>query len=565
MNLTFETIKKELIGEYTSFNTPYGRRIMTYGDYTASGRSLHFIEEYMNYIQKLYANSHTEDSVTGLTMTELLHKAEKNIKNMFNAKDHYIIPTNSGATGAIVKLSEILGIYMEPALRVKIDEYISQSNEISNMDELFKNNRPVIFVGPYEHHSNELIWKESIAEVVVIDLDEKGKIDVEELKKKIVNPEYANRVKLGSFSASSNITGIKSDIYEIAKIMHENGGYVAFDFAASGPYVKIDMYKDENSYFDAIYLSPHKFIGGPSSSGLLLISKKLYNHELPPTVAGGGTVDYVSSFGYEFTEDVEAREKAGTPGILQVIRAALAIEIKESLGIEKIEKIEHAYMDRVFNRLNKNEKVNILGSHDPMARVSIMSFNIRHGDGYLNPRFVARIFNDLFGIQSRAGCSCAGPYGHRLLNIDKELSEKYRIVIKKGTSSLKPGWVRVNFHFTMTQAEVDFIMDAIEFIAEYGYLFLDEYKVDIHSGLWSHLTYKEDLSIVDNFGIQSSLDFYNKNVEREYENKELLYNNYLAEAQKLADHLSKTFTKDYAKFTTDEENELKWFEFKHQA
>jgi selenocysteine lyase/cysteine desulfurase len=565
MNLTFDNIKKELIGEYTTFNTPYGERIMTYGDYTASGRSLHFIEEYMNQLQKLYANSHTEDSITGLTMTELLHKAEKKIKDMFNAKDHYIIPTNSGATGAIVKLSEILGIYMEPALRSKIEDYIAQSNEINNLNEMFKNNRPVVFVGPYEHHSNELIWKESIAEVVVIDLSEDGKIDIEDLKNKIANPEYADRVKFGSFSASSNITGIKSDIYEIAKVMHANGGYVAFDFAASGPYVEIDMYRDDESHFDAVYLSPHKFIGGPGSSGILLISKKLYNHDLPPTVAGGGTVDYVSSFGYEFTADVETREKAGTPGILQVIRAALAVEIKEELGIKNIEEIEHKYMKRVFDRLNKNDKVDILGSHDPAARVSIMSFNIRHGEGYLNPRFIARVFNDLFGLQSRAGCSCAGPYGHRLLNIDRTTSEKYRVVVKNGTISLKPGWLRVNFHFTMTEAEVDFIMDAIEFIAESGYLFLDEYKIDIHSGLWSHMTYKEDLSLVDNFGIKASLDFIGKDVEREYEDKEVLYKNYLDEAKKIADNLKENFTENYASFPKDEENELKWFEFKHRA
>ncbi|MCK5762652.1 MAG: hypothetical protein KAH05_00890, partial [Clostridiales bacterium] len=192
-------------------------------------------------------------------------------------------------------------------------------------------------------------------------------------------------------------------------------------------------------------------------------------------------------------------------------------------------------------------------------------FNIAHKDKILHPKFVTRLLNDLFGIQTRAGCSCAGPYGHRLLNIDRTTSEKYRVVVKNGTTSLKPGWVRVNFHFTMTEAEVDFIMDAIEFIAEYGYLFLDEYKIDIHSGLWSHMTYKEDLSLVDNFGIKASLDFIGKDVEREYEDKEVLYKNYLDEAKKIADNLKENFTENYASFPKDEENELKWFEFKHRA
>lgn len=557
--MNIETLKKELIGENTFFKTPYGQRLMTYADYTASGRSLYFVEEYMNHLQKLYANSHTEDSHTGQVMTELIHKSEKLIKDHFKAKDHYIIPTGNGATGAIVKLSEIIGSYITPNMKKKVEAHLDKAR----FEDILGDTKPVIFVGPYEHHSNDLVWRESMADLVEIDLDAQGHIDLQDLKQKVSQEKYKGRMKLGSFSAGSNVTGIKSPVYEIARILHENDAFAAFDFAGTGPYVEIDMSKDDQAYFDAIYISPHKFIGGPGSSGILIIHKNLYDHNLAPTVAGGGTVDYVSGFDYVFTKDVEAREQAGTPGILQIIRAALAIDIKETIGIQAIEAKEHQYMSHVFKRLEASENVEIFGALDPDNRVSIMSFNLKNGDNYLHHRYVTRLLNDLFGIQSRAGCACAGPYGHRLLGIDDERSTQYRKAIEAGTGALKPGWVRVNFHYTMTLDEVDFIVDALLFIGQYGHLFLQDYQIDLSSGLWSHKNFTEDLSTVDTFGAASAQAYIGITGERILVEKTSYYTHYLKQAHQRAELLTLSFKGNYAKFKDAKRDDLCWYKFIH--
>lgn len=561
--MNIEMLKQEIIGENTFFKTPYGNRVMTYADYTASGRSLYFVEEYMNHIQKYYANSHTEDSHTGHIMTELIHKSEKLIKEQFNATDHYIIPTGSGATSAIAKLSEIIGSYITPNMKKKIEKHILKCKSINSLDDMMGDTKPVVFVGPYEHHSNDLVWRESIADVVEIKLSDEGQIDLDDLKEKVSDIKYEGRMKLGSFSAGSNVTGMKSAVYEIASILHEHDAFVAFDFAGTGPYVDINMNIDDKSYFDAIYLSPHKFIGGPGSSGILILNTKLYDHNLAPTVAGGGTVDYVSGFDYVFTKDVEAREKAGTPGILQIIRAAIAIDIKAKIGVKAIEDKEHQYMEHVFNKLKDNKYVEIFGSLEPHNRVSIMSFNLKNGENYLHHRFVTRLINDLFGIQSRAGCACAGPYGHRLLGIDDETSSKYRKAIESGTGALKPGWVRVNFHYTMTLEEVDFIVDALVFVAEYGHLFLDDYQIELSSGLWTHKNFSEDLSLVDNFGAMSAQNYIGITGERILVEKTSYYQHYLLKAKERADEINKTFVPEYSTFNKKELNDLCWYKFKN--
>ena len=268
--------------------------------------------------------------------------------------------------------------------------------------------------------------------------------------------------------------------------MHRHGGLVFFDYAACAPYVQIDMRKDEEAYFDGVYLSPHKFLGGPGTSGLLVFHKNIYNQSLAPTCAGGGTVEYVSSFRYDFIKDIEIREDAGTPPILQTIRTALAMNVKSKIGYETIAKVEHEYIHAAIERLSKNENVYIVGPTDLKDRLGIFSFNIKHKDGYLHPRFVTKLLNDLFGIQARAGCSCAGPYGHRLLGINPEKSHEYRNVIKGGDEAMKPGWVRLNFHYTINKETFHYLVDAIEFLAANAYLFLKEYAVDASTGLWNH-------------------------------------------------------------------------------
>lgn len=546
--MQLDWLRNEVIGGNTSITTPYGVRLMTYGDYTASGRSLVFVEEYMMKIGEYYANTHTEDCYLGKQTTYLYHKAKERIGQLLNADDNYAIVTvGNGTTGAIQRLAQILGIYEAPATRVKYDKDSKYYNP----------NRPIIFVGPYEHHSNELIWKEGNAEVIEIALDEDGKFSLEDLEKQISNPKYENRIKIGAFSAASNVTGMRSPVEEITRIVHQYHGLVFFDFAASGPYVKIEMVQENGSYFDGIYLSPHKFVGGPGASGLLVFKKDLYNGDVGPTCAGGGTVEYVSSTDYDFVQDIERREDAGTPGILQTIRTAIALEIKADVGYELIESIEEAYIKEAIITLTKDSRIEIIGPKDLHHRLSILSFNIKYKDHYLHPRFVTTLLNDLFGIQSRAGCSCAGPYGHLLLGIDPKKSDRYREVIIEGCEAIKPGWVRVNFHYLLDQETFVFMIQAIKFVADYGYLFLQDYTVDTKTGNWIN-QYHKDEDFID-FSIKSIIDGKGFQPKRySGTSAHLAYKSYLEEAYVLKDkHLEST--SNYVLFEEKTMSDLAWF------
>jgi selenocysteine lyase/cysteine desulfurase len=492
--MDLQQLRNELIGGQATIKTPYGEKVVTYGDYTASGRSLLFVEEYMLKVAETYANTHTEDCYFGRQTTKLYHEAKERIRQLVHGNDDYIVVSvGSGTTGAIQRLAQILGIYESPATRERFKTTLH--NEEAN-----KTKRPIVFVGPYEHHSNELIWKEAKADVIEIGLDQEGLFDVKDLEIQMTKPEYAQRLKIGAFSAASNVTGMYSPIKAITRIMHENHGLVFFDFAACGPYVAIEMIHEDGQYYDGIYLSPHKFIGGPGSSGLLIFRKDIYNTQVGPTCAGGGTVEYVSSIDYDFINDIEKREDAGTPSILQTIRAAAAFEVKESIGVETIEAIEKDYIQRAIHRLVKHPHIEIIGPKTTEERLGILSLSIRYKDNYLHPRYVTTLLNDLFGIQSRAGCSCAGPYGHMLLGISEEKSERYRQIIKNGCEAMKPGWVRVNFHYLLEEFSFEFMLWAIEFIADYGYLFLRDYSVNSFTGNWTHRD--SHLEVLDSFSIE---------------------------------------------------------------
>jgi selenocysteine lyase/cysteine desulfurase len=541
-NYDLETIRKQVIGNTLVFTTPFGERHLLYADYTASGRGVHIIEEKIQNIMASYANTHTEDDYSGKYLTTLLHQAEKRIKEIVNAGENgKIIMTGSGATGALKKLQEIIGVSIPPTTKDHLYQTIRTStSKPQQILESLEQNRPVVFIGPYEHHTNELMWREAHAEVVVISLDKYGKIDLQDLEKKLSDIQYKNRRKLASFSAGSNVTGIRTHVNDIARICHRHDTLIFFDFAAVAPYININMNYDAESYFDAIFFSPHKFLGGPGTCGVLVFNERIYRKDLPPTTAGGGTVVYVGYKDHDFSHDIETREKAGTPPILQAIKAALVLELKEKIGVETIEQVEHLYTEYFIEKLKKIKNVELLGDIAPDERVSIVSLNIRHKDRILHPRFVAKLLNDLFGIQSRAGCSCAGPYGHILLGIDHQTSEKYRKFIVRGCEGIKPGWVRVNIHYTLSQEDVDYLIQAIEFVSRVGHLFLQKYVFDMKTAEWNYIGFTQQFP---EFSLENS--FQQKTIN--YNKIQDLRASYFKEAETIAEELKKQPSPAYKK------------------
>ena len=550
--LDFDTLRNEIVGADAPITTPFGERLMVYADYTASGRCLGFVEKYIQNLQRIYANTHTEDDISGRSMTQLLEKAEQAIKCSVNAgPDGRIICVGTGATGAIDKLQQIVGVALPPATRQNLTNLLHGSlgeEAGARFSEYLAAHQPVVFVGPYEHHSNEISWRESLATVVEVDLDADGGVDLDHLERLLQDPAYLGRPRIGSFSAASNVTGMRTPVHEIACLLHRHDAIACFDYAASAPYVKIDMNPAADEYdgdasIDAVFISPHKFLGGPGASGVLVFNQRIYRRDLPPSVSAGGTVDYVGPSGQDFIQRIEEREKAGTPGVLQTLKAGLAFELKDRIGAEAIEAREHELVRRAFERWGDNPRIEILGNPDPKRRIAIASFNLRDPGGkYLHPKFVTTLLNDLFGVQSRAGCSCAGPYGHRLLGIDFDHSERYREWIRKGYSGIKPGWVRISLHYAMDDLEVDYILDAIDFVAAQGHRFMPLYRFDMQTGAWTH---KVDCPCLDGFSLDDALEC------RGYQARVLsggerthLYSSYLAEAERMAAELEDVFDED---------------------
>jgi selenocysteine lyase/cysteine desulfurase len=552
-----EEIRKQIIGNDVLFDTPFGERHMLYVDYTASGRGVQLIEDKMQNILKSYANTHTEDDYSGKYLTHLLYQAEATIKEHVHAGPNgKIIITGSGATGALKRLQEILGIYIPPVTRERINPLTEQSDKTrKQLLEQINQKRPIVFIGPYEHHTNELMWREAFVDVVVIALDKEGMIDLKDLEKILTNPKFKKREKFASFSAGSNVTGIMSNVYDIARICHNHDTLVFFDFAAIAPYKKIDMNKDDTSYFDAVFFSPHKFLGGPGTCGVLVFNENIYRKDLPPTTAGGGTVRYVGFKDQDYFEDIETREKAGTPPILQSIKTALVLDLKEKIGIDTIEEIEETYKQYFINKLKEIKNVQLVGNIPPAKKIPIISFNIIHKDRILHPKFVAKLLNDLFGIQTRAGCMCAGPYGHLLLDIDYQTSLKYRKIILLGYEGIKPGWVRVNLHYTLNQEDIDYLINTIKYIAKYGYLFLEKYALNMKTAEWKYIGFSEKIS---NVSIDNTFQPKNINVKK----LNNLRKSYLKQAEKIAGEFQQHTKKSYIRDNGDIE-ELKYFYYLH--
>ncbi len=475
-----EQVRNSVIGADSAVVTPFGTRRVTYADYTASGRSLTFIEDYIrDQVLPLYANTHTETSGTGLQTTRFREESREVIRRCVGGRagEHSVIFAGSGSTGAIDRLVTILGLRI-PA---ELDDRFDLSGRIPAAE------RPVVFVGPFEHHSNELPWRESIADVVEIAEDPDGHIDLDDLARRLA--EFSERpLKIGSFSAASNVTGIISDTSAISSLLHANGALSFWDCAAAAPYVAIEMRSPDvngDDYKDAIFISPHKFIGGPGTPGVLVVRTDLLRNRVP-SVPGGGTVAYVNPLDHRYLADPEHREEGGTPAIVESIRAGLVFQLKEAVGTEEIRAREEDFISRAIAAWSANPNIQILGNAEA-ERLSIVSFVVRAGnDRYLHHNFVVAALNDLFGIQARGGCSCAGPYGHRLLGIDLETSHRFEDEIAKGCEVIKPGWVRVNFNYFISEEEFQYIIAAVDLIASDGWKLLPLYRFDSATALWRH-------------------------------------------------------------------------------
>jgi selenocysteine lyase/cysteine desulfurase len=476
----FISYRDKIIGDDAVFESPYGIQKLLYADWIASGRLYKPIEQK---IQDLFGpmvgNTHSEASETGVVMTHAYHEAQHIIKHHVNAGPEDVLLTlGQGMTSVINKFQRILGLKIPGQLK----EYMKKN--LKNTDDAFvipEVDRPIVFVTHMEHHSNHTTWLETIADVVVLEPTEDMMVCTDCLKEQLEKHKHRKHL-YGAFSAASNVTGIKPPYHGLAKLMHQYGGYAFIDFAASAPYAKIDMHPaDPEERLDAIFFSPHKFLGGPGSAGVMIFTKELYKNDVPDQ-PGGGTVEWTDRWGRKrYIDDIETREDGGTPGFLQAIRIALAIRLKEQMGIENIEKREKELLDLAFPLFDKIEGVSIL-SGEHRDRLGVISFY--HNDVHHN--LMVKLLNDRFGIQVRGGCSCAGTYGHFLLHITQEISEAITNKINMGDASGKPGWVRLSLHPTMTNEELEFTLDAIAQVSKNHEEWKQDYYHDNKSNEWFH-------------------------------------------------------------------------------
>ena len=464
MESFFSKFRSGIIGYNQEIKTPSHKSIrMVYADWTASGRMYRPIEEQL--MDKFYpfvANTHTEMNFSGSYMTFAYYQAREVIKDHVNAEDvdDILICSNTGMTGVVNKLQRMLGFRVHERHLAFVD---MKDNEL-----------PVVFVTHMEHHSNQTSWMETIAEVVVVPKDENGLVSIENFRSSI--EKYRSRkTKIAAITACSNVTGIITPYMDIAEVIHEFGGVCFVDFACSAPYVDIDMHEDDGKgrYLDAIYFSPHKFLGGPGSTGVLIFSRKLYTN-LVPDHPGGGTVDWTDPWGgRKYLDDPYLREDGGTPGFLQTIRTALSIRLKDEMGVDNMRIREEEILEIIWEAFSEIPNLHVLaGQHK--KRLGVVSFNIEGLYYHLG----VRMLNDRFGIQTRGGCACAGTYGHDLLKLDRDTSEGIYQMILENNFSNKPGWIRLSIHPTHTNEEIHFMMDAIRELAQHHEEWTRDYRLE---------------------------------------------------------------------------------------
>lgn len=470
MEQYFEKFRNNIVGINQEFDTPFGKQKIVYTDWTASGRLYRPIEEkLLNEFGPFVANTHTETTVSGTAMTNAYHEARHIIKHHVNAgADDVLITDGSGMTGVVNKFQRILGL--------KVPENLKEFTTIP------EEKRPVVFVSHMEHHSNQTSWLETIARVEVIPACEQGLICLDSFKA-LLEKHKDRTLKIASVTGCSNVTGIRTPYHEIAKLVHQYNGVCFVDFACSAPYVNIDMHPaDEEAYLDAIFFSPHKFLGGPGTSGVLIFNKKLYKNMVPDH-PGGGTVSWTNPWGeHKYLDNIEEREDGGTPGFLQVIKTALCVKLKEQMGVENMLKREHEIIDYIFNQFNEVENINILAPQH-QERLGVISFFIDN----LHFNLGVKILNDRFGIQTRGGCSCAGTYGHYLLHVDHEKSQYLTNKITEGDLIQKPGWIRMSIHPTTTNAEIEYVCKSIIELAKNHEEWGKEYDYNRSSNEFTHV------------------------------------------------------------------------------
>ena len=480
MEQYFLKYRNGIIGQKSKINTPIHESIdLVYADWTASGRTYLPIEERIR--QKFLpfvANTHTDTNYTGSKMTYAYHKAQEIIKKHVGANENdVLISSNSGMTGVINKFQRILGLKIHESFKTLL--------------QLPKKDRPVVFITHMEHHSNQTSWLETMADVIIVEPDNQGLVSVHNFQETVQQYDH-HRMKIAAITSCSNVTGIMTPYMDIAELMHRHNGLCFVDFACSAPYVSINMHPNDSKkrYLDAIYFSPHKFLGGPGATGILVFNQSLYSNSIPDN-PGGGTVDWTNPWGgHKYIENIEVREDGGTPAFLQTIKAAMCMQLKDEMGVKNIQKREKEILEFIWTSLEGLSNLHILAS-EHKQRLGVISFYI---DG-LHYNLGVKMLNDRFGIQTRGGCSCAGTYGHYLLNVTKEHSKNITDQINIGDCSTKPGWIRLSIHPTHTNAEIEFIINALKELTKNHQRWRGDYEIDLTTGNLKHIEKKSSLEL----------------------------------------------------------------------